>query len=137
MSRSLLEAAFRATTYRVETAEGVFDLRIESRHPAFDDFLRRQGASCWGIVTACNPGASPLREAENQERQSRLLDRVSELGWTAFKACNRADEGAWLPEPGLLLLRADEACLRCLAAEFGQLAFIVGTTGTAPRLAWT
>jgi hypothetical protein len=129
-----LEAAFRATTYRVDTAAGVFDLRIGLANRAFDAFLRRQKVSRWGVLTACNPGA--VRDDENARRQQRLRERLCELGRPFLPACNIADDGAWPAEPGCLLLQANEEEMRGLAGEFSQLAFICGNIGGVPRLVY-
>ncbi len=129
-----LDAAFRATTYRVDTAEGVFDLRIGIANSAFDAFLRRRNISCWGVLTACNPGA--IRDdGENARRQQRLRERLRELGWSCLPACNLPD-GDWPAEPAFLLLQVRAEKMRELAAEFSQLACICGNIGDVPRLVY-
>ena len=130
-----LDAAFRATTYRVETGESVFDLRIEESNPCFDDFLRSRGACCWGIITAHNPGGI-CSEDENKRRQALLLERVRTLGRAYFPACNLADDGTWPEEPGFLILQASEDEMCRLASEFSQLACVCGSVGFVPRLVW-
>jgi hypothetical protein len=130
-----LDAAFRATTYRVDTSDGPFDLRIGVVNSGFDRFLRRRQVSCWAVLTACNPGA--LRDdAENAQRQQRLRERLGELAWSFAPACNLADDGAWPPEAGFLLLQVSEQEACALAAEFAQLAFVCGNIGRAPRLVY-
>ena len=136
MSIPTREAAFLATTYRVETPGECFDLRIGQCHPAFDDFLRRQGVSCWGILTASNPGALPLSAAENLQRQAQLLARLDVLGWPSFAGCNVADDGDWPVEASRLILQIGEEDLRTLAREFAQLAGVYGRIGAAPALLW-
>jgi hypothetical protein len=136
MTAPELDAAFRATTYRVSTAEGVFDLRIGVANRAFDAFLRARKASCWGVLTACNPGAV-RDDHENARRQQRLSERLLELGRPFLPACNLADDGIWPAESGFLLLQVGEQEVRGLAAEFSQLACVCGTIGEAPRLVYT
>ncbi|MEF8699770.1 MAG: DUF3293 domain-containing protein [Candidatus Accumulibacter sp. UW26] len=143
MSRATLAAAFQATTYRVETPEGIFSLRIGTLDPVFDAFLLRHavaaappaGAVGWAIVTAHNPGGL-LGEDENRLRQKRLRQRILTAGWHFLPACNVADVVGWPLEPSFLLLPADEEQSRALAAEFGQLAVVFGRTGSAPQLLW-
>jgi hypothetical protein len=136
MSKPSLEAAFRATTYRVETSEGPFDLRIGRNDPAFDHFLHGQGVCRWGILTACNPGALHLSAEENQCRQEQLLMRLRALGCLFFAGCNVADQGDWPPEASCLILQLGEDELRTLARAFSQLAVVCGDTGSPPRLLW-
>ena len=136
MRTPALEAAFRATTYRVEIPGRSFRLRISQLDPAFDAFLRGRGVSEWCVVTACNPGGL-RRDNENPRRAARLAHRIAERGWLGFPACNVADDGDWPDEPGFLLLQVGEAEARRLAAEFRQSACVCGQTGSAPRLVWT
>ena len=131
-----LEAAFLATTYRVEAPDAHFDLRIGWSDPEFDRFLMQQGASNWGIVTACNPGAI-LTPEQNVQRHAALQARVTALGWQHFPASNHADSGKWPVEPGFCVLDASEASLCRLATEFGQSAIVFGQAGQGGgRLVW-
>lgn len=151
MSSAGIDAAFRATTYRVTTPEGDFALRIDRLHPAFDDFLSRQSASplcspaagrrgrspdvCWGVVTAYNPGVR-LSDDENRLRQNRLRERIMASGWLFFPACNLADGGFWPEEPSYLVLHLDEERMARLGSEFCQRAVVCGRRGSAPKLLW-
>ncbi len=133
MNAQTLDAAFRATTYRVHTADGAFDLRIGVANSAFAAFLRRRNISCWGVLTACNPGAV-RDDGGNAQRQQRLRERLEELALSFVPACSLAGNGAWPAEPGFLLLHVREEAVRELAAEFSQLAFICGNIEDVPRL---
>lgn len=126
MRDSALETAFRATTYRVEAGGEVFDLRIDEDHPAFSFWLKKQGISNWGIVTACNPGAR-LAQGQNAASTRRLQEAIVERAWRYAVACNHADAGNWPDEPGYCVFDADENALRMLAIEFGQTAIVCGS----------
>ena len=130
-----LDAAFRATAYRVDSAAGTFDLRLGVVNPAFDDFLRGQGVSCWGLVTAYNPGGVRGDE-QNSMRQRDLLCRLKSRSWNWLAACHVADDGRWPVEPGVLILQVGEAELCALASDFSQAAIVCGEVGCAPRLVW-
>ena len=135
MKTAALDAAFRATCYRVDCAAGVFDLRVGVVNRAFDDFLRAQGAGCWGLLTAHNPGGVRC-DAQNAARQQALLSRIESSSWPRLSACHLADDGRWPIEPGVLILGIDEAELCALAAKFSQAAVVCGELGAAPRLVW-
>ena len=146
MSRSALAAAYRATTYRVQTCAGDFALRIGVLKPEFDDFLFRQppphvlagrsSAAGWGIVTAYNPGVV-LADCQNQLHQRRLRERIAASGWSFHGARNIADDAAWPEEASCLVLSVDEQQILALGREFCQLAVLYGRTGLAPALLWT
>lgn len=135
MRTEALDVAFRATSYRVDTADGVFDLRIGRPDPAFDDYLRRLGVSCWAVLTACNPGGVRYDDG-NRLRQMRLQQRLQTLRWSYSIACNLSDDSAWPEEPGFLLLQVSEQEVCTLASEFSQLACVFGDVGGTPRLVW-
>ncbi len=130
-----LEAAFRATIYRVESPDSVFDLRIGVSSPEFDDFLSKQGFASWGIVTAFNPGGIRC-DKENPLRHQRLMDRLQSCHWTYLPSFNLADDDTWPAEPGYILLQAGEDEVCKLAAEFFQLAYVYGNVGSVTRLVW-
>jgi hypothetical protein len=154
-AEAALEAAFLATTYRVETPERVFDLRIGLVSSEFDEFLRRQPASLapldapaasvsqaigWGIVTAYNPGER-LADHQNEPRQRRLRERIAASACTFFAASNIADgdedhHAGWPVEPSYLVFPVDEQQVAALGRAFSQLAVVYGETGLAPRLLW-
>ncbi len=135
MRSDALDAAFRATTYRVESGEGVFELRIGIPNAAFDDFLRRRGVSRWGMITAYNPGGVRSYD-ENLLRHHRLLEQLQARGWSCLSTCNLADDGVWPEEPGFLILQVSETEACTLAAEFLQSACVCGDIGSTPRLVW-
>jgi hypothetical protein len=131
-----LEAAFLATTYRVDTPQGRFDLRIGIADAAFDAFLTRQRASSWAIVSACNPGGV-LTLVQNAARHGALRARIEALRWRHWPASNHADSGEWPVEPGFCIVDADEAVVRGLAADFAQAAIVCGAAGHGGgRLVW-
>jgi hypothetical protein len=131
-----LEAAFRATTYRIETEARRYDLRIGADHPAFDAYLQAKSALCWGVITASNPGAV-RSDADNPRRQADLLGRLQADGLAFCPALNIADAGDWPDEQAFLVLQVSEAAMRELAADFSQRAFVWGTVGGKARLIWT
>lgn len=151
MSRRDIAAAFLATTYRVETPERAFDLRIGVVSTEFDEFLRRQpvspgkpaaaaaparGLIGWGIVTAYNPG-EVLADHQNESRQGRLRERIAASGYSFFAASNIADDGgAWPVEASYLVMPVNEQQVAALGREFRQLAVVYGEAGSAPRLLW-
>lgn len=147
MTSPALLAAFLATTYRVTTPSGVFNLRIGVSDPAFDQALRiglsdtlpvrsdEPQAIEWAIITACNPGKQ-LDDQENAVRQRRLAVSIADNGWQHWPAANIADDGQWPVEASFLLLQVDPLRVRALARQFGQLAVVLGRQGLAPRLSW-
>ena len=139
MKDTRLEPAFLATTYRVVTPAGTFNLRIGKPDAAFESFLRRQRAVNWGIITACNPGGMRAPDAKANDAATRkLAGQIRAHGWLGFPSINRADGGNWPDEPGYCVLDAGEGELRRLAKEFGQAAFVFGEAGgDGGQLIWT
>lgn len=134
-TRSELEAAYRATTYRVFLPGGALDLRIGECCPALEAWLAGSGLVCWAVLTAANPGSRLLSEADNRARQSALEVALLEAGHEPYAAENVPD-GDWPVEESCFVagLAHDEAM--ALAERFGQNAFVYGESGEAPRLVW-
>ena len=134
--RATLEAAFRATGYRVVWDGASFVLRLGACHADFDAHLEQHHCRSWAIVTAANPGAQLLSGNENAVRAASLLADLATRGWAAYPACNVADAGDWPEEPSVLLPGRSEAEAAALARAYGQLACVCGEVGQAARLVW-
>jgi hypothetical protein len=130
-----LLAAFRATTYRVETEEGVFDLRIGVINSAFEHYLQQRKISCWGVITAYNPGGV-RKDAENRLQQAELQKMLQASGRIFMHAKNVADDADWPVEPSFLVLGPTQEEMGKWAFSFSQLAFVFGMTGSEPTLVW-
>ena len=135
--RDRLRAAYEATDYSVhEGPHGGFVIRVGARADAADALLAAAGADSWAFITACNPGSMPLAVADNAARMDRLTQRVRARGLAYFSGAGVAADGAWPPEPSLLVLGLSEAEALALARELGQLAIVVGRRGEPARLVW-
>lgn len=131
-----LDAAYRATTYRVFLPAAAVELRIDAADAGLAAWLAAAGAPTWAILTAFNPGSEPRGEAENRERQAALECALLEAGYEPFAGENLADDPAWPPEESCFVADIDkeEAC--ALAAGFGQNAIVYGAADGVPRLLW-
>lgn len=129
-SRDELEAAYRATDYRVDDAPGgPFVIRIDER----SDQVAGVG---WAFVTACNPRSVCLSDEENARRTADLEAAVRERGWTFYRGHGVGRDGTWSPEPSLLVVGIAEADALGLAKRFGQNAIVAGRAGEPARLVW-
>ena len=134
--RNPLEAAFRATTYRVDAGAARFDLRVGNADPAFVAWLAQCGYARWAIMTACNPGGI-LSAERNPQRSLALHERIKQSGWRHVPAVNCADAPDWPDEPGFCIFDADERVSCELATGFGQAAIVCGSSDDGQvRLVW-
>jgi hypothetical protein len=76
-AEAAMEAAFLATTYRVETPERVFDLRIGLVSSEFDEFLRRQPGFACAAGRPCSVREPSDRLGNRDRLQSRRAARGS------------------------------------------------------------
>ena len=134
--RSALDAAFRATSFFVDGPAGRFAIRVGRPCAALDSLLEEHGAATWAYVTAYNPGSSPTPAAANVAGQRELEQAVGEAGYRYYRGEGAGDDGAWPPEPSLLVLGVSEAEGAALARRFGQLAIVFGERGGPARLVW-
>ncbi len=131
-----LEAAYKATTYRVFLPGGSCDLRVGQACDALAEWLAGEEAECFAIVTAHNPGSQPSDAARNAERQSQLECDLLEGNYEPYMAQNLPDTRDWPMEEGCFVpdLAAEDAC--ALAGDYGQNAVICGGTDGVPHLVW-
>lgn len=131
--RARLDAAYRATTYRV----GTLALRMdEPNPPALDVLMEGRGYREYAYITAYNPGSRPLPESENRRRQRALIERLQDEGRLVLRGEAISDTADWPPEPSLLVLGMSAEEAKALGRELGQNAVVVGRLGDAPHLAW-
>lgn len=132
-----IEAAFRATTYRVFGPDGPpIDLRIGGRSVRLDALLERYGCTQWAFVTAWNPGSQPLSAAENAPRQNALIDLLRERRLRWLDGSGIPDRSDWQAEPSVLALGINRDEAVALGRRFGQLAVVVGKCGSAAELVY-
>lgn len=134
--RQRLDAAYRATTYRVAAPEGPIDLRVGARSAPLAALLQARGASCWAYLAAVNPASQPLPPADNAVRHAALQAVLEQGGYPILAGEAIADAGDWPVEPGFLAcgLGHDEAA--ALARRFGQNAFLWGEGDGPVTLVW-
>jgi len=132
-----LEAAYRATRYRLASAGGPIVLEVGARAPALDRLLAAAGARRWAWLTAVNPGARQLGAAENAARLAALDAELARGGRAALPGVAVDLAGAWPDEESRLVLDLDVGTARALAERFGQVAFLAGEAGAEVRLEWT
>lgn len=132
-----LEAAYRATDYRVEDpAIGPFVIRIDEPCPEADRVLARVHKSEWTFLTACNPSSQRLTDVENAGRMARLQAVCVDRGWTPIVGAGVGRDGTWPPEPSVFIVGASEAEAVEVARSFGQNAIVAGRMGEPARLVW-
>jgi hypothetical protein len=131
--RRAIHDAYRRTTYRATLPSGErIEIRIGEACAALDALLRARGAASWAFVTASNPHATRLGEAENTTRHDRLERALAQ--YACFEGESIAYDAAWPPERSLLAIGiAEDEALR-IARRFDQEAIVAGALGQPARL---
>lgn len=128
--REALDAAYRATSYRV----GKLTLRVGEPHPWLDRLLEDRGLERYAYLTSANPASAPLPAAKNAVRMRALAEALA--GFVVLRGVAEADDAAWEPEPSFLVLGISRDDAAALGRAFGQNAILVGKRGGAPELLW-
>lgn len=131
---SPLEAAYRATSYRVEHPDGAFTLRVGVRSRTLDRLLSKHGLRTWAYVTAWNPFSTIVPTEENLARQRWLEDEAARRWWPSF--AGRGVGPGWAVEPSLLILGIVKSDAVLLGREQRQAAIVVGELQQPARLVW-
>jgi hypothetical protein len=131
-----LDAAYRATDYRVEHApHGPFVIRVGEFSFDLEQLLFDEVEFDWAYLTACNPGSVPLPDEENFHRTMELRD-VFRARWPRhYYGVSVGRDGTWR-EPSFLVLGMTEDQAVEVARRFGQNAVVVGRMAETARLVW-
>lgn len=133
---SELEAAYRATTYRVFLPEGACDLRVGVVSVPLRCWLKAAGIRRFAILTAFNPHSCLLPAADNALRQARLHRELLVQGYSFEVGENLAADDCWPAEATCLVADIPVAAALAFAGRYGQNAIVYGTAAGAPRLCW-
>ena len=133
-----LVAAYQRAIYEVQVPKrGLFQIQVGQRHPQLDAYLREAFPAFqqWAFLTAWNPRASLLADAENEKRQIGLCERLVSLGVTFLRAEGRSPLGGkhWR-EASLLALNLPFTEAVNVGKEFEQNAMLVGKLGGPAEL---
>ena len=130
-----LEAAYRATEYRVDEAPGLI-IRIGEHQAACDALLDRHHVTRALLLSACNPYSEPGSEAGNQLRHALLAAELGNAGLRSLPAEGLDPSGQWPPEASLLVLGATPAQEDALLRDYEQHAAVVFQRGRVAELVW-
>jgi Protein of unknown function (DUF3293) len=131
-----LEAAYRATTYRVFLPGGGCDLRAGVASETLRCWLETAGVGEFAILTAHNPGAERGDEAGNGARQSQLECDLLAAGYEPYAGENVAADGGWPDEETCFVAGIPLAEAAALAVKYGQTAIIHGGSDGRPVIVW-
>jgi len=135
-TRTELEAAYLATTYRVFLPGGVCDLRLGQASDTLRCWLETAGAAGFAILTAHNPGGRQVNVATNAERQSQMEVALLEGNYETYVGENLPDDGVWPVEESCFVPDISLADALALGAQYGQNAIVHGEADGISRLAW-
>lgn len=125
-----LLAAYRATCYTVQLADGEARLHVGAAPPAALMQLL-QPDHPWVLISACNPHSRPRSARSNALRMRALTRALAAVDpRRVFDAAGYAPDRRWA-EPGLLVIGLDPANTDALARRFDQNALLAGH-GVAP-----
>jgi hypothetical protein len=137
MHSAELEAAYRATDYRVDGSSGPFVIHIGSICQPLEHLLGENAVSSWAYITACNPKSRQLSIAANAERMRQLEAAISAAGFQFLRGAGAGSAGDWPPEPSILILGIDEHAALEVAKQFEQHAIVCSQKGEPARIVWT
>ena len=125
-ARAGLEAAYRATEYRIGGAVA----RIGRRSAAVDAMLARWGVRQAAVLTAWNPRSARMPPGWNERMQRALLARLRRIGWVEASGTARGWSERHIAAP----LPAARAAV--LGRLFRQNAIVLLARRRPARLLW-
>jgi Protein of unknown function (DUF3293) len=134
--RSTLEAAYLATTFRVEAPSGNVDIRIGRDSMKLDALLLHLGATEWAYVTAWNPGSRLLSADLNAAAQDTMLQIIRDRRFAFYEGDGIPDTPGWVPERSVWIAGISRQYAVKIGRQFGQNAIVVGILGGVAELVW-
>lgn len=131
-----LEAAYKATTYRVYLPGGVCDLRIGVACPALKDWLAASATRSFALITAYNPGSKTVDAGRNAEQQAALECDLLDGNYEPFVCQHVPDMDGAPEEEGCFVPDLDPEDANALAWDYGQNAVVIGGVDGVPHLHW-
>src|SRR5438067_2235057 len=131
---TLLEA-FRNTRFIVDGPQGEITLRVGERNRQLDELLENFGETGCAFVTAWNPGAVKLSDAENNARQNALIAEVQARGLPFLLGRGVGRDSSWPAEASILIVGASRLEAMELGKRFGQIAIVYAKHGESADLA--
>lgn len=128
--------SYLQTTYRVNGADEIVDIRIGVRNDALDRLLETYKATEWVFVTASNPGSRLLPERENAKRNAVLVKTFEEAGLRFLGGVGVPDKTGWKPEQSYLVLGVSKSDAMAMASRWDQCAIVWGCLRNPPELLW-
>jgi hypothetical protein len=129
-----LEDLYKATRFRIESADGHTDIRIGERHSRIDALLSHHNATEWAYITAWNPGSRPMSADENVLAQGKLLQLVRDRGFAFYEGDGIPDNEGWTPERSVWIAGINRREAIELGRQFGQNAIVVGSLSGVAEL---
>jgi hypothetical protein len=133
---STLEAAYLATTFRVETPSANIDIRIGQNQPQLDALLLELGATEWAYITAWNPGSRFLSADLNAAARDMMLQIIRDRGLVFCEGDGIPDTEDWAPERSVWIAGIGRQQAVEIGRQFGQNAIVVGILGGVAELVW-
>ncbi|WP_299951926.1 DUF3293 domain-containing protein [uncultured Ruegeria sp.] len=116
-------AGYRAAIYEVFGPDMTFRLIPGQSSQLLNALLVQYRTNCAAFITACNPGAEQLSNADNAERMGRLHHHCAKIGYPVFPGRGGARDWGW--EDSLLILTIPEDDALRLGREHGQDAILI------------
>lgn len=131
-----LEAAYRATRYRVLAEPAPFALRVDMPSQSLAALMRQHGVTTAAYLTAWNPYSERASEADNRAANDELRAALVDADAFIFDGEGVDPDGAWPAEPSFLALGLAFATASELGRRFKQNAILFADDDAVPRLVW-
>lgn len=125
---------YHATRYCWQTDSGWLCVRLGRPQPQADAWLRREGETCLGIISAGNPRSRRLSPAANHRREAALAFWLQARGLHFLPAEGRPMLPGWKTEPAVAVPGIPRDRLLRLARRWQQNAVVYLRIGQPPRL---
>ena len=130
---SELIEAYKATNFEVHT-HSPFVLNIGRTSSDLKRLFNEKSVDCGCFITAYNPFSETRSAGENLTGQSKLKEKLAELGNEILEGLGADPSGEWEGEPSFFVLGLSIEQSKILGKEFNQNALVWCDLGCTPEL---
>jgi len=123
---------YHEATYVVRAPDGTVRVRLMEQNGELDALLESAGVGTWAMMTAWNPGSTPLPPVENARAAAELVERLQTSGHVALSAEMIPDDDPTAREEWAFVMGMTAAAARELGRRYRQTAVLFGVVGGVP-----
>lgn len=131
-----LQQAYMETAYHVISETNIYKVKLNTIHPEFNLWCKRNNIKSWAFITAYNPFSKELTKNENIILNSQLKETIIKSGYIFNYGNGVPDNKNWDSEESFFIHNITLHKAKEIGISFKQNAIIFGEINNLQKLIW-